>query len=101
MAIIYLNESEQLFSWSSEIKYIFYNSNLNHVYDAYIMFPVKDIVKQLEESLFKMQLVCTETICRNKPTLRTFVTLRIFQISQHMFTNHLHFLKKRQSVKFV
>ena len=43
-----LNKSEQLFSWSSEIKSIFYNNNLNHVYDAHLMFPVKDIVKQLE-----------------------------------------------------
>ena len=49
-----LNKSEQLFSWSSEIKSKFYNNNLNHVYDALLMFQVKDIVKQLEESLYEM-----------------------------------------------
>ena len=90
-----LNESEQLFSWSSEIKSIFYNSNLNHVYDAHITFPVKDIVKQLEESLFKMQLVRTETICRNKPKLRTFVTFKDFQnLPPHVY-KPLSFLEKK------
>ena len=62
-----LNENQHLFSWTNEIKSILYNCNLNNVYDAQLMFPVKTIVKQLEESLYKMQLVRVENICRNRP----------------------------------
>ena len=40
-----LNDNQQIFPWSSEIKSILYENNLNHVYDAQLMFPFKDIVK--------------------------------------------------------
>ena len=90
-----LNESQQLFSWTNEIKSILYNCNLNHVYDAQLMFPVKTIVKQLEESLYKMQLVRVENICRNKPKLRTFVTFKHFSdLPAHVF-KPLSFLERK------
>ena len=90
-----LNESQELFSWTNEIKTIFYNCNLNHVYDAQLMFPVKTIVKQLEESLYKMQLVRVEDICRNKPKLRTFVTFKNFNdLPAHVF-KPLSFLERK------
>ena len=90
-----LNDSQQIFSWSSEIKSILYDNNLNHVYDAQLMFPVKNIVKQLEECLFKNQLVIVENECRAKPKLRTFVTFKDFKnISPHIF-KPLSFLERK------
>ena len=90
-----LNDSQQIFSWSSEIKSILYDNNLNHVYDAQLMFPVKNIIKQLEECLFKNQLVIVENECRAKPKLRTFVTFKDFKnISPHIF-KPLSFLERK------
>ena len=37
------------------MKSILYDSNLNHVYDAQQIFPIKDIVKQLNGTLQIMQ----------------------------------------------
>ena len=82
----YLNESEQIMSWSGEIKSILYENNLNHVYDSQLLFPVKSVVKQLEESFYKKQLVLVENMCKNKPKLRTFVTFKDFKtISPHVY----------------
>lgn len=65
------------------------------MYDAQLMFPVKNIVKQLEESLYKMQLVRVEDICRNKPKLRTFVTFKNFNdLPAHVF-KPLSFLERK------
>ena len=90
-----LNESQQISSWSSEIKYILYDNNLSHVYDSQLMFPVKSTIKQLEESLFKNQLEIVENECRAKPKLRTFVTFKDFKnISSHIF-KPLSFLERK------
>jgi hypothetical protein len=75
----YLNESQQIISWTSEVKSVLYDNNLHHVYDAQQIFPVKSIVKQLEESLYKKQLVQVENVCMHKPKLRTFVTFKDFK----------------------
>ena len=86
----YLNESEQIMSWSGEIKSILYENNLNHV-----VFPVKSVVKQLEESFYKKQLVLVENMGKNKPKLRTFVTFKDFKtISPHVY-KPLSFLQRK------
>ena len=90
-----LNEGQHIFSWSNEIKSILYQNNLNYVYDNQLMFPVKPIVKQLEESLYKVQLTQVENICRNKPKLRTFVTFKDFNnIPPHVY-KPLSFLERK------
>ena len=90
-----LNEGQHIFSWSNEIKSILYQNNLNYVYDNQLMFPVKPIVKQLEESLYKVQLAQVENICRNKPKLRTFVTFKDFNnIPPHVY-KPLSFLERK------
>ena len=90
-----LNEGQHIFSWNSEIKSILYNNGLNYVYDNQLMFPVKIIVKQLEESLYKVQLAQVENICRNKPKLRTFITFKDFKnIAPHVF-KPLTFLERK------
>ena len=73
----YLNDTEQITTWSSEIKSILYENNLNQVYDNQQIFPVKLVVKQLEESLFKKQQALVENVCSIKPKLRTFITFKL------------------------
>ena len=91
----YLNETEQITTWSSEIKSILYENNLNQVYDSQQIFQVKIIVKQLEESLFKKQQIIVENVCRTKPKLRTFVTFKDFQtISPHVY-KPLSFIERK------
>ena len=71
----YLNESKKIVSWSSEVKSILYDNSLNHVYDAQQIFQVKTIVNQLKGCLFDKQQVLIENECKDKPKLRTFITL--------------------------
>jgi hypothetical protein len=74
----YLNDSNQIKSWSSEVKSILYSNSLAHIYDAQQMFPVKDVVKQLSKSLKNVQQIRVEIECKNKPKLRTFITFKDF-----------------------
>ena len=91
----YLNDKQQITSWLSEIKLILYNNYLNGVYDSQQVFPVKDIIKQLENSLLKKQLVLVENMCRDKPKLRTFQTFKDFEnISPHVY-KALTFLERK------
>ena len=91
----YLNETEQITTWSHEIKSILYENNLNQVYDSQQIFPVKDIVKQLEESLLKNQQIIVENVCRTKPKLQTFVTFKNFEsLSPHVY-KPLTFLERK------
>ena len=91
----YLNDTEQITTWSSEIKSILYENNLNQVYDSQQIFPVKCIVKQLEKSLLEKQQILVENVCMNKPKLRTFVTFKDFKsISPHVY-KALSFLERK------
>ena len=91
----HLNESNQIKSWSSEVKSILYSNSLAHVYDAQQIFPIKDIVKQLSKSLKNMQQIRVEIECRNKPKLRTFITFKDFtNLPPHVY-KPLSFLERK------
>ena len=74
-----LNETLNINTWSSEIKSILYESNLNHVYDMQQIFPVKDVVSQLRLHLHKKQQDFLKNECESKPKLRTFITFKDFE----------------------
>ena len=94
-----LNESQKIFSWSSEVKTILYDNNLNYLFDNQLMFPVKIIVKQLEKLLYRAQLVSIEAECRSKPKLRTFITFKDFEnIPPHVYKS-LSFLERKMISK--
>ena len=48
----HLNNTGQIISWSSEVKSILYDVNLHHIHNAQQMFPIKEIVKQLNTTFF-------------------------------------------------
>ena len=90
-----LNDCSKISSWSSEVKSILYNSSLNHVYDGQQMFPIRNIVQQLKNDLFKKQQTLLENECKAKPKLRTFVTFKDFKtLPPHIF-KPLTFLERK------
>ena len=95
----HLNYTSQIISWSSEMKSILYDSNLNHVYDAQQIFPIKDIVKQLNGTLQIMQQTRVEIECKSKPKLRTFVKLKDFKILPPHVYKSLPFLERKMVSK--
>ena len=95
----HLNDTSQIISWSSEMKSILYDSNLNHVYDAQQIFPIKDIVKQLNGTFQIMQQTRVEIECKSKPKLRTFVKLKDFKILPPHVYKSLPFLERKMVSK--
>ena len=75
----YLNDSEHISTWSTEIRSILYENNMNHVYDVQQIFPVKDIVAKLKLSLLKKQQQLVQIECESKPKLRSFITFKDYK----------------------
>ena len=91
----YLNESNIITSWTNEIKSILYESNLQYVYDSQLIFPIQDAIKQLKESLMKIQQTRLQTECNNKPKLRTFVKFKDFNaLPPHVYKS-LSFIERK------
>ena len=74
-----LNETGIITSWSSEVKSILYENNLNHIYDMQQIFPVKCTISDLKLSLGKKQQEFLKSKCESKPKLRTFITFKDFE----------------------
>ena len=88
-----LNASGQISSWSSEIKSVLYEHNLNSVFDNQQIFVSKDIVGQLKVSMNILQRQLVQTECVSKPKLRTFVTFKDYQILPPHVGKPLSFLE--------
>jgi hypothetical protein len=91
----YLNDSAQISTWSSEIKSVLYENNLNHVYDVQQIFPVKDIVAKLKLSLISKQQQLVKIECESKPKLRSFKTFKDFQTVPPHVGKPLSFLERK------
>ena len=90
-----LNESGKITSWTSEIQSILYDNNLNHVYDAHQIFPVKNIVTQLKCKLLEQQQFIVENVCLSKPKLRTFIEFKDFKTVPPHIYKPLSFLQRK------
>ena len=91
----YLNESSQVTSWTNEVKSILYECSLNQIYDAQQVFCVKNIVKQLKDTLFKKQVREVENECRRMPKLRTFVKFKDFNVLPSHVFKPLSFVERK------
>ena len=89
-----LNASGQISSWSSEIKSVLYEHNLNSVFDNQQIFVSKDIVGQLKVSMNILQRQLVQTECESKPKLRTFVTFKDYQTLPPHVCKPLSFLER-------
>jgi hypothetical protein len=90
-----LNESQQISTWSSEIKSILHEYNLNQVYDFQQIFPVKNIITQLKTCMLSKQQELIQTECENKPKLRTFVTFKDYTTLPPHVGKPLSFIERK------
>ena len=55
---VYLwDKSQNIQSWSSEVKMIFDETNLSNIFESQQIFPIKATIKKVEEMFFKFQLI--------------------------------------------
>jgi hypothetical protein len=91
----YLNDSEHISTWSTEIRSILYENNMNHVYDVQQIFPVKDIVSKLKLSLLQKQQQLVQIECESKPKLRSFITFKDYKSLPPHVGKPLSFLERK------
>ena len=90
-----LNETEQIKTWSSEVKTILYENNLNHIYDRQQIFPIKSTINELKLSMIKKQQDLLKANCASKPKLRTFITFKDFQTLPPHVGKPLSFIERK------
>ena len=90
-----LNETEQIKTWSSEVKTILYENNLNHIYDRQQIFPIKSTINELKKSMIKIQQDLLKANCASKPKLRTFITFKDFQTLPPHVGKPLSFIERK------
>ena len=90
-----LNDSNQMSSWSSEIKSIFSDCNMLHIYDNCSPFNVKSTTTEMQ-LLFKIQQQnYLKAECQTKPKLRTFIKIKNFSEIPAYIVKPLSFVQRR------
>ena len=81
-----MNEKGLVKTWSSEIKTVLTENNMQHIFDSNELFPVQSNVAELRKSMWLKQTAKLKEDCSKKPKLRTFVTFKDFSnLSPHLF----------------
>ena len=62
-----LKETNDIITWSAEIKSILYDNILGCVYEHQQIFSTKNVIDQLKTSIYKTQQQMFITECENKP----------------------------------
>ena len=65
------------------------------MYDGQQIFPIRNIVQQLKNDLFKKQKIRVENECKEKPKLRTFIAFKYLQILPPHVYKPLSFLERK------
>ena len=91
----YLNYSKGLINWTSEVKSIFQENNLAHIFNAQEVFPAKNVIAQLKESMNVKQLSAVKIECESKPKLRTFIKFKDFHNLAPHIGKPLSFLERK------
>lgn len=73
------NLQENVPTWSSEVKSIFYEYNMGHIFDQQQIFSQKETIQNLKSLMFEKQKQLVQVECENKPKLRTFMQFKDFQ----------------------
>ena len=73
-----LNDSNQISFWSSEIKCIFSDCNMLHIYDNCSPFNVKSTTTEMQQLFKTKQQTYLKAECQIKPKLRTFMKIKNF-----------------------
>ena len=94
-----LNDSGQIFTWSSELNDILVRNNLPHVYNQN-NFSVKNVIYSLKESLFRKDQISWQSQCRTLPKLRTFIKFKNFESDSPHIYKPLSFMQRKFLSKF-
>jgi len=90
-----LNETNDINTWSAEIKSILYDNNLGYVYENQQIFSTKNVIDQLKTSMYKTQQQMFITECENKPKLRTFMLFKDFETLPPHIGKPLTFIERK------
>ena len=90
-----LNETNNINTWSTEIKSILYDNNLGYVYENQQIFSTKNVIDQLKTSMYKTQQQMFITECENKPKLRTFMLFKDFETLPPHIGKPLTFIERK------
>ena len=94
-----LNDADEMPSWSSEIRNILYNCNLNTTYDHNRPFSLKCTLETMKEHFKIDQANYLKQECEQKTKLRTFLTFKQFNVMPAYVTKPLTFLQKKHLSK--
>ena len=89
-----LSEENLVYSWSSEVKSILYNSGLSFTYNCND-FSLKQTILQLKENFIEQQKIQLKTECESKDKLRTFNTFKDFNSLPSHVSKPLSFIKRK------
>ena len=95
----HLNETGEIFSWSSEIKTILDSCAMPDIYSNNTVFPLKCTIKNVKEALKRKQQTILQMDCTSKPKLRTFITFKDFSILPSYITKPLSFQQRKSIAK--
>merc|ERR1712055_88533 len=90
-----LAESNNITTWTSEVKSILCDNGLSSIFEKQQIFPVKSTIVQLKESLLQKQKSLFKSKCEEKPKLRTFVTFKDFENQPPHVGKPLSFKERR------
>ena len=90
-----LNDSNQLSSWSSEIKSIFSDCNMLDIYENCSPFNVKSTTTEMQEIFKTQQQNYLKAECQEKPKLRTFIKIKNFTEIPAYVVKPLSFVQRR------
>ena len=96
---IFMNETYDLNTWSSEVYDIFKMCNLSTIFETKQIFYLKDVTSQIKMCLYQKQIEYLKTECQSKPKLRTFLLFKDFNITPSYITQTLNFTQRRQIAK--
>ena len=95
----HLNNTDQIISWSSEVKSILYDASIFTTFTMLCKCFQREIVKQLNRLFFNFQQERVAIENRNKPKLRTFVKYKDFKtLPPHVYKS-LPFLERKMISK--
>ena len=90
-----LNKAGLIKTWSSEVKTVLQENNLEQVYTLQQVFHTNLVSSRLKASLFEKQKALVQNECKDKPKLRTFVAIKDFDnVSPHI-SKPLSFLERK------
>jgi hypothetical protein len=82
-------------TWSSEVRDILIQHNLNHIFDPEVNFCPSSVIVKLKESQAIKQSVDLKTRCLDKPKLRTYVTFKDFDSKPSYLTIPMAFIRRK------